>query len=112
VATIPCYLSSDPAAVRDAARRDLAIYANVPTYTDMLTAAGVPDAANAAGTGWTDAMIDAVIPAGDEDTLAAQLSAYLDAGASEVAVSPFGCGPEPARNLEDCWEVLGGIARG
>jgi len=112
VATIPCYLSSHPADVRDAARRDLAIYANVPTYTDMLSAAGVPDAAGAAGTGWTDAMVDAVIPSGDEDTLATRLAAYLDAGADEVAVSPFGCGPDPAGNLDDCWEVLGAIARG
>lgn len=112
VATIPCYLSADPAAVRDAARRDLAIYANVPTYTDMLTAAGVPDADTAASTGWTDAMIDAVVPSGDEDQLAARLAAYVEAGASEVAVSPFGCGPNPEQNLADCWEVLSGIARG
>ena len=57
-------------------------------------------------------MIDAVIPSGDEDTLSARLGAYLEAGADEVAVSPFGCGPDPAAYLDDCWEVLGGLARG
>ncbi len=61
----------------------------------MLDAAGVPDAADAPHTGWSDAMIDAVVPAGDEAELPARLQAYVDAGASEVAVSPFGCGPEP-----------------
>ena len=57
-------------------------------------------------------MIDAVVPSGDEDQLAARLAAYIEAGATEVAVSPFGCGPDPEQNLADCWEVLGGIARG
>ncbi len=112
VATIPCYLSSRPSEVHEAARRDLAIYANVATYTEMLTAAGVPDAADAASRGWTDAMIDAVIPSGDEDRLAARLDAYVEAGADEVAVSPFACGPDSERNLEDCWELLGALARG
>jgi 5,10-methylenetetrahydromethanopterin reductase len=112
IATIPCYYSSDRDAVRDAARRDLAVYAKVATYTEMLDTAGVPDAAGAPHTGWSDAMIDAVVPAGNEPELGARLQAYIDAGASEVAVSPFGCGPDPEQNLEECWEVLGGIARG
>jgi hypothetical protein len=40
------------------------------------------------------------------------VQAYLDAGASEVVLSPFGCGADPEKNLDEAMEVLGGIARG
>jgi 5,10-methylenetetrahydromethanopterin reductase len=111
LAEIPCYLSTDPTAVHEAARRDLAIYARVPFYVDMLTRAGVPGAADAPTEGWSAVMIDAVVPYGDADGLAAHVQAYLDAGADEVVLSPFGCGADPDKNLEEALEVLGGIAR-
>ncbi len=111
IAEMPCYLSTDVDAVREAVRRDLAIYPRVPTYVAMFERAGLPDAAASATEGWTDALIDAVVPWGDEDGLAAHVQAYLDAGASEVVLSPFGCGPDPDKNRDEAVEVLGGIAR-
>lgn len=112
IAEMPCYLSTDVEAVRDAVRRDLAIYPQVPTYVALFERAGVPDAERCAIDGWTDAMIDDVVPYGDEDALAAHVQSYLDAGADEVVLSPFGCGPDPEKNLDELMEVLGGIARG
>ena len=67
IAEMPCYLSTDVDAVREAARRDLAIYPRVPTYVAMFERAGLPDAAACATEGWTDATVDAVVPYGDED---------------------------------------------
>jgi len=112
IAEMPCYLSTDRDAVHEAVRRDLAIYPQMPFYRDVLVRAGVPDATEASTSGWTDAMIDAVVPWGDEDQLALHVQAYLDVGADEVVLSPYGCGPDPAANADDALEVLGAIARG
>lgn len=108
IAELPCYLSTDADAVHAAARKDLGIYPHVPFYADMLARAGVPDAAEAATTGWTDAMIDAVVPWGDQDTLAARITEYFDAGADEVVLSPFAVEGD---DLDKTLEVLGDIAR-
>jgi alkanesulfonate monooxygenase SsuD/methylene tetrahydromethanopterin reductase-like flavin-dependent oxidoreductase (luciferase family) len=112
IAEIPVVVSGDRDAVMDAAKRELAMYLHMPFYADLLVQAGVPDAADAATGGWTDAMVDAVVPWGDEDALAAKLQAYVDAGADEVVVSPIGVGPDPAASVARSLEVLGDIARG
>jgi hypothetical protein len=112
IAEMPCYLSTDADAVHEAARRDLAIYPQMPFYADVLARAGVPDVERAAADGWSDAMIDAVVPWGDEDELAMHAQSFLDVGADEVVLSPYGCGADPAANLDDALEVLGAIARG
>ena len=90
IAEIPVILSTDRDRVRETVQRELGMYLYMPFYTDMLARAGVPGAAESAGTGWTDAMIDAVIPWGDESALAAAARRYLEAGAAEVVFSPFG----------------------
>jgi hypothetical protein len=105
IAEVPCVLTSDIDVVRKIAATELAMYTQVPFYVDMLTRAGVVGAADAPTSGWSDAMIDAAVPWGDEDALATRAQAYLDAGADEVVFSPFGGGDEMV-------EVLGDIARG
>jgi F420-dependent oxidoreductase-like protein len=105
VAELPCVLATDFDTVREVVQRDMAIYPRMPFYAEMLQQAGVPGADDALANGWTDAMIDAVIPWGDEDALAKAASAYLDAGADEVALSCFGSDDTTAIG------VLGDIAR-
>jgi F420-dependent oxidoreductase-like protein len=105
IASVPCVLSTDRDEVHEIVQRELAIYPRVPFYGDMLQRAGVPDAERAAADGWTPAMIDAVVPWGDENQLAKAAQAYLDAGADEVVLSPFGGG-------DTVWQVLGDIAKG
>jgi F420-dependent oxidoreductase-like protein len=105
VASFPVVLAADRETAHEVVRRDLAIYPRVATYAAMLEAAGVPDAERATTDGWTDAMIDAVVPWGNEDALAARIGEYFDAGAGEVMVSPFGA------PIDTLMEVLGGIAR-
>jgi alkanesulfonate monooxygenase SsuD/methylene tetrahydromethanopterin reductase-like flavin-dependent oxidoreductase (luciferase family) len=105
IASVPCVLSTDRDEVTEIVQRELFVYPRMPFYADTLVRAGVPDADKATTDGWTQAMIDAVIPWGDEDRLAKAAQAYLDAGADEIVLSPFGGG-------DTVWQVLGDIAKG
>lgn len=108
VAELPCALTTDRAALHEMAARDLGIYPHVPFYRALFETAGV----ELAERGWSDAMLDASVVHGDEDGLAARIQELLDAGADEVALSPFGVGPDPASSQADCIRVLGDIAKG
>ena len=106
IASLPVVLAADRDAARAVANGELAMYPRVATYAAMFVAAGVPDAAAATTDGWTDDMFDAVVPWGDEATVAARIKEYAEAGADEVLVSPFGA------PLDTLMEVLGALARG
>jgi|CXWL01.1.fsa_nt_gi F420-dependent oxidoreductase-like protein len=108
IAELPCVLSTDLDSVREMAARELAIYPQVPFYRAMFEAAGV----ELAGRGWSDEMLEASVVSGDEDGIAEKIGALFDAGADEVALSPFGVGTDPAASQEDCIRVLGDIAKG
>ena len=111
IAEIPCYVTDSPAAAREAAKRDLGIYVHMPAYADVLGQVLGTDAATIGADGWTDACTDAIVPYGDRDAIATRVREYFDAGADEVVLSPYGCGPDPERNLDEALEVLGDIAR-
>ena len=102
VAELPCALTSDRDAVRAMAARDLSIYPQMPFYRAMFEAAGVPVEERQ----WSDAMLDAAVVWGDEDTLATRIRALFDAGADEVALSPFGVGEDSTASQADCVRVL------
>jgi F420-dependent oxidoreductase-like protein len=105
IASVPCVLSTHRDEVVEIVNRELFVYPRMPFYADTLVRAGVPDAEAAMTDGWTPAMIDAVIPWGGEDQLAEAAQAYLDAGADEIVLSPFGGG-------DTVFRVLGDIANG
>jgi alkanesulfonate monooxygenase SsuD/methylene tetrahydromethanopterin reductase-like flavin-dependent oxidoreductase (luciferase family) len=90
------------------AARDLGIYPHVPFYRAMFEAAGVA----VEGRGWSDEMLEASVVSGDEDGIAQKIAALFEAGADEVALSPFGAGPDPAASQADCIRVLSEIAKG
>ena len=71
----------------------------------------MPGADKSLETGWTDAMIDAVIPWGNETQLADAVQRYFASGADEVVLSPVGVGSDPEKNDERALEVLGELAR-
>jgi F420-dependent oxidoreductase-like protein len=108
IAEFPVALTSSRDEVHEMAARDLAIYTQVPTYGAMWDAAGV----RRDGAAWTDEMIDASVLYGDEDTLARKIQALFDAGADEVALSPFGVGDDTVASQEACIRVLGDLAKG
>jgi F420-dependent oxidoreductase-like protein len=107
IAELPCALTRDRDAVHEMAARDLAVYPHMPFYRALFEAAGVA----LDGRKWSDEMIDAAVLYGDDEMLAAKLRALFDAGADEVALSPFGVGADPAASQDDCIRVLGDLAR-
>jgi len=56
--------------------------------------------------GWTDPMIDAVVPHGDQAALATTMRAYEEAGVTEMAFLPVGVGTDPQASVERSWELL------
>jgi len=108
IAELPVALTNSRDEVHEMAARDLAIYTQVPFYGAMWEAAGVPRGTN----GWSDEMIEASVLYGDEGVLAKKIQALFDAGADEVALSPFGVGDDPVASQEACIRVLGDLARG
>ena len=57
-------------------------------------------------------MIDASVVYGDEDGLSKRIRELTDAGADEVALSPFGVGDDLASSQQECIQVLADIAKG
>ncbi|WCB96221.1 hypothetical protein DSM104299_04977 [Baekduia alba] len=81
-------LESDPVAARERARRYMAMYLQLPNYTNNLRDLGWSD--DDVADGGSDALVDAIIGWGDVDRVAAFVQAHLDAGADHVCVQPVG----------------------
>ncbi|MFF1820688.1 TIGR03564 family F420-dependent LLM class oxidoreductase [Kribbella sp. NPDC058245] len=79
IAAVPAIVTSKVDAVTAAAREELGFYAAFPTYQRILAAEGIDHPAQLA-------LI------GDEETVAAGVRAYLEAGATEVIFAQTGLG--------------------
>jgi F420-dependent oxidoreductase-like protein len=106
VMIMPCILSTDRAEVRAGVDTYLAAYPRFEAYAALLQRCGVPDADRALEDGWTDAMIDAVVPHGDQAALAQAMEAYREAGVEEMAFLPVGVGNDPQASVERTWAAL------
>jgi F420-dependent oxidoreductase-like protein len=80
---VPVALSTDKAAVRAAARPQLANYGRLPFYAGMFKDAGFPVGEGGA---MTDALLDDLVVSGTPDEVAARLHAIQDAGVDELLV--------------------------
>ncbi|HWQ12762.1 MAG TPA: LLM class flavin-dependent oxidoreductase [Roseiflexaceae bacterium] len=85
-------LSTDAEAVRAAGRKALAGYARLPFYARMFAAAGYPVQPDGSV---SDALIDAIVAAGDDATVAARLDELLGAGLDELLLTALPLG-DPA----------------
>src|SRR5215475_10364346 len=100
---VPPLIAHAPVCVHDnatevrAAVREQIQNPRLPFYRQMLMAAGFPEAED--GT-WSDAMIDAVVLAGDEARVAERLHTLLAYGATEVLASPVLAGRDRTPSLE------------
>jgi len=112
VMIMPCILSSDRDEVREGVQSYLALYPRLEAYAALLQRCGVPDADRALEDGWTDAMIDAVVPHGDQASLARVMRAYEDAGVAEMAFLPVGVGSDPLKSVERTWRALAELVPG
>ena len=108
VAGLPVAVCHAPEAVRAAVRTQFAGYVRAPFYQQMLIAAGLPEAEAGA---WSDPMVDAVVLAGDEAAVAAQLAALGAAGVAEVAVTPVLLEPDTRASMQRTLALLADITR-
>lgn len=93
--SLPVSVTSDVAAARDKANQVFAIYGTLPSYRAML------DREGAEGPG-------DVAVLGDAESVAAQIAAFGDAGATEFVAAPFGSRAE----REDTFALIAELAAG
>jgi 5,10-methylenetetrahydromethanopterin reductase len=95
VCILPVCVTSDAAAARASAAKQLAIYGQLPSYRAML------DREGAAGPG------DVAI-VGDEDAVAAQILALADAGVTDLVAAEFARGEDRERTRSLLKAVIAG----
>lgn len=106
VMIMPCILSTNRDEVRAGVETYLAAYPRYEAYAALLRRCGVPDAERALEEGWTDAMIDAVVPHGDQVAIERAMASYRAAGVEEMAFLPVGVGADPQASVERTWRAL------
>ena len=77
-------VTDDVAGARDAVREQLGYFPYIPFYARMFAASGFPGSEES---GWTDEMVDSVLLAGDEETVALRVREMQEWGADEVLAS-------------------------
>jgi probable F420-dependent oxidoreductase len=92
-------LETDPERARTLARKYMAFYLALPNYRHNLLELGWDE--EAFENGGTDALVDAIVVWGGEETVAERVQAHLDAGADHVCVQPITEGKDNRRLLED-----------
>ncbi|KJK55572.1 TIGR03620 family F420-dependent LLM class oxidoreductase [Saccharothrix sp. ST-888] len=80
-------VDTDPERARATAREYAAVYLALPNYLGNLRELGYSD--SDFDSGGSDALIDAVVPWGDPQTLGEHIRAHYRAGADHVAVQPI-----------------------
>ncbi len=80
-------LAGDPAVARSRARAALAWYLDTPNYLDNFRWLGFGD--DDFADGGSDALVDALVAAGDVEAVVARCRAHLEAGATQVAIQPL-----------------------
>ncbi|MFB9836432.1 TIGR03620 family F420-dependent LLM class oxidoreductase [Actinoallomurus acaciae] len=80
-------VGTDAEAARAAAREYATRYLGLPNYRNHLRELGFSD--EDLDGGGSDALIEAVVPSGDPDTLAERVRAHHEAGADHVCVQPI-----------------------
>ncbi|KZB85123.1 TIGR03564 family F420-dependent LLM class oxidoreductase [Amycolatopsis regifaucium] len=96
IAMVPVVVTEDPEAVRAIVDRQYAFFRDIPSYRAIFDAQGVDSAGD-------------LVIAGDEETVAAEIRRYFDAGATEVVATQSG-----TRNSEErlrTWRVLGDLVK-
>jgi probable F420-dependent oxidoreductase len=105
-AELACVLNEDPERGREAARSYAEGYLRLSNYTRSLRRFGFEDSDLAGG--GSDRLLDAVVPCGSAEEIAAVARAHLEAGADHVCVQPVGVSGIPRAE----WSALAGALLG
>lgn len=92
VALVPAVVTAEVARVREVAARELAFYESIPSYRRVIELGGAERAGELA-------------VVGDEETVAAELRRYRNAGATEIVLNQTSMGGEAARRRT--WRLAG-----
>ncbi|MHC9294494.1 LLM class F420-dependent oxidoreductase [Mycobacterium sp. LTG2003] len=92
-AMVPALVSDDADAARELAAQQLAFYESIPSYQKVIAREGVSSVADLAAVG-------------SADEVRAKLRTYLDAGATDVALSPL---RTEQSDLQALWEVTAAL---
>ncbi|KGI69827.1 TIGR03564 family F420-dependent LLM class oxidoreductase [Mycolicibacterium rufum] len=92
IAFVPAQVTADEHAAREAANEQLAFYATIPSYQKVIAREGVESLAELAAIG-------------EEDTVLRALRRYLDAGATDVVLSPL----ERDQPDEKLWQLAAAL---
>jgi F420-dependent oxidoreductase-like protein len=103
----PICVHEDPAAAREGARQQLGIYPSSLFYSQMFADAGFPGSLE---TGWTDAMLDAVLFTGDEASVAERCREIFGWGASEILASVVTAGGDRQASADRTMRLLAQIS--
>jgi probable F420-dependent oxidoreductase len=101
-AELACAVDGDPESARAKARRYAELYLGLRNYTNNLVRHGFTQ--DDIAEGGSDRLIDAVIPHGSAQDIAAVAREHLDAGADHVCLQPVGVRGIP----QDEWTALAG----
>lgn len=111
-AVVRTVLCDDGPEARDAARKALGFYIQLPAYHRAWKSAGFSTADYA--NGGSDRLVDVIAPWGNAKRLKAVLAAYADAGASHVSLYPIhpqdDYAPDRAGGLRWDWDTLEALA--
>jgi probable F420-dependent oxidoreductase len=80
-------LDTDMERARTTARVYMAGYLGLPNYTNNLLRLGYTE--DDIADGGSDRLVDAIVPCGDLETVAARVEAHRDAGADHVCLQPL-----------------------
>jgi len=105
VAHIPVAMSTDEAAVQGAAMQRISFYTKAPFYAHMFAAAGFPSAA--AGSG-VDALVKALVVAGDQAQVKKRLGEAIASGLDELLLMLVPVADE-AREREQLIQVIASL---
>ena len=101
-------MTEDLDAARDGVRERLGYFPSIPFYANMFAEAGFPGSPDS---GWTDAMLDQVLIAGDEDAVAERINTVIEWGATEILATPIPCGDDPDATEERTLKLLAQIQK-
>ena len=109
IAHAPVCVHENVDEVREAARAQLANYPRSPFYQEMFAASGHPEAREGS---WSDGMIEDVVLAGDEETVAGRLRELFDWGATEILAHPITAGGDAQGSMERSLNLIATVGQG
>lgn len=93
IAAVPVFVTDDKSAGRAVAAEELAFYTSIPSYQKVIAREGLDNVADLAAVGPVEAVVR-------------QLQRYLDAGATDLVLSPL---RSQSASSQELWEVAAAI---